>query len=122
MDRFEFLKKASQLCLGKCFEVLDNPIVQSLENLAGPAEHRQRPPGACPDDHSFLDLCTGCDACMQACPVNVITIESMEKRDPYILPEESPCIHCEDYPCIQSCPTGALSHKYGYNLRNINAS
>lgn len=69
----------------------------------------ERPPGANVDDKQFLKLCTGCDACMVACPHNVVMIEDLERRDPVIYPDEGPCLHCADYPCITACPTGALS-------------
>ncbi len=69
---------------------------------------KERPPGAPQSDSKFQELCTGCDACMIACPVNVIMIDNLEKRFPVIYPEEAPCIHCTGYPCIQVCPTGAL--------------
>jgi len=81
---------------------------------------KERPPGANPIENAFLEACTGCDRCMAACPVNIIMIEDQLKRDPVIYPEESSCIHCHDYPCIQSCPTGALSKEFPLTLRLIN--
>ncbi len=80
---------------------------------------KERPPGAHPDENQFLSLCTGCDACMAACPVNVIMIEDLEKRDPLLFPDESPCIHCPGTPCITACPTGALNRKWGTLTRQI---
>ncbi len=97
MKRKEFF---SRLLL----EVLDNPLSFALEELA---ETKERPPGAL-DETQFKKTCTGCDQCMIACPVNVIMIEDQETRLPVIYPEKDPCIHCEDTPCIDACPTGAL--------------
>lgn len=79
---------------------------------------KQRPPGAAPEKE-FHQLCTGCDGCMIACPVNVIMIEDMEKRYPVIYPDKNPCVKCYNYPCISSCPTEALHLKNGLELRNI---
>ncbi len=88
------------------FRVLFRPVTHALEAFAV----KERPPGALPEEE-FLKQCTGCDECMKACPVNVIMIEDQELRHPVIYPEKDPCIHCEDTPCIQSCPTGALTLK-----------
>ncbi|MFT4552432.1 MAG: ferredoxin [Chlamydiales bacterium] len=114
MKRLDFLSKAFTLCVGKGLEALENnKIVSALESLAeekpSDPKKRERPPGAAP---TFTELCTGCDACMVACPVNVIMIENLEARHPLIYPEVSPCIHCDGYPCIASCNTGALSLEF----------
>jgi ferredoxin len=85
--------------------IKDHPILESLEKLA---EKRERPPGALAEGQ-FQQVCTGCDACMIACPINIIMIDDLEKRHPVIYPEKDPCIHCEGYPCIAACPTGALA-------------
>lgn len=114
MKRLDFLSKAFTLCVGKGLEALENNrVVSALESLAeeksSDDKKRERPPGAAP---SFTQLCTGCDACMVACPVNVVMIEDLETRHPLIYPEEAPCIHCEGYPCISSCNSGALSLEF----------
>lgn len=111
MDRGEFFSKAMTLLVGGTAEILvNNPILRGLETIAdAPGDTRgERPPGAIRPDGDFLASCTGCDACMIACPENVILIDDLEKRYPVIYPEENPCIHCAGYPCIQACATGAL--------------
>lgn len=119
MDRKEFFGKAFTLAVGKGLEVLlDNPVIKSLEDLAQDPKLRQRPPGAAPES-DFLEKCTGCDACMIACPVNIIMIEDLNTRLPVIFPEEGPCIKCDGFPCIQACPTGALHITNGNSLRTI---
>lgn len=106
MDRKEFFHEAFRRLVGKGLELFEgNPVVEKLEEFAQP---KHRPPGASKDDAKFRELCTGCDACMAACPVNVVMIDDLEKRYPVIYPETSPCLHCDGYPCIASCPTGAL--------------
>lgn len=107
MDRKEFLSKAFKLCVGKSLTLLeDNPIVNALERSTAELKPGDRPPGALPEP-AFKQSCTGCDACMIACPVNVIMIENQESRLPIIY-AESPCINCPDTPCITACKTGAL--------------
>lgn len=117
MDRSGFFKAAAKLLFQKGSDFLTQNPLQILEGLVASSNHEEppyldsrhhRPPGACAVDLKFKSLCTGCDACMAACPVNVIIIDDLELRYPLICPEIAPCIHCEDYPCIQACPSGAL--------------
>lgn len=48
------------------------------------------------------NVCTGCSACMNVCPVDAITME--ENEDGFIMPHinEEKCIHCKK--CITTCP------------------
>lgn len=105
MNRKEFFRAILQNIAEVCNELIE---VNTNAPILKP-RRRQRPPGASKNDHEFIKLCTGCDACMIACPVNIIMIENMQLRHPVIYPDEGPCLHCSGYPCIQSCPTGALS-------------
>lgn len=71
-----------------------------------------RPPGAA-DEDEFLALCIRCGKCNQACPYDSILMGS-EKLGlgigtPYIVARESPCMLCEDFPCVEVCPTDALT-------------
>jgi Fe-S-cluster-containing dehydrogenase component len=65
-----------------------------------------------------LDLCIGCDACTMACKVENATARGIfyskvldyeAGRTPDVLRVHVPvmCNHCEDAPCVQSCPTRA---------------
>jgi len=68
-----------------------------------------------------LDLCIGCDACTMACKVENATprgifyskvLEYETGRTPDVLRLNLPvmCNHCEDAPCVNSCPTKACDH------------
>ncbi|MCB1149369.1 MAG: 4Fe-4S dicluster domain-containing protein [Chlamydiia bacterium] len=101
MNRRGFFKALGML-------VAESGLAKQIEELA--PRKKERPPGAAPEK-TFLSLCTGCDACMIACPYNVILIEDLDRRDPFIYPDESPCVRCADTPCIAACPTGALHER-----------
>lgn len=124
MDRKEFFYQAFHSLLAKGVEVFEKTgAAKKLEALTeektSSMSLKLRPPGAAANEAEFLAKCTGCDACMKACPVNIIMIEDLERRDPVIFPESGPCIHCPGYPCISSCPAGALDRQNGFKLRMI---
>jgi len=91
------------------FQVLFRPIAKAIDSLNDDTV-KTRPPGAMPEEQ-FLKLCTGCDECMKACPVNAIMIDDLQLRHPVIYPKQNPCIHCPDTPCITACPSLALSRQ-----------
>jgi MauM/NapG family ferredoxin protein len=70
-----------------------------------------RPPGAVAEP-DFLETCTRCGDCATACPHNAIREAPARLRDaqgtPIVDPLASPCLMCEDLPCITACETGAL--------------
>jgi ferredoxin-type protein NapG len=119
VDRKTFFSVALKKLAKKTISLLsDNSLVQALEKIAEDRP-RQRPPGASKTEEEFQRRCSGCDACMIACPVNVIMIEDLEKRLPLIYPMEAPCLHCTGYPCIAVCPTGALNLTNEQTLRTF---
>lgn len=70
-----------------------------------------RPPGAV-SESLFLERCTKCNACIDACPHDAVTHAPPRFRSaagtPMINAAVSPCRMCEDLPCIGACPEEAL--------------
>lgn len=72
-----------------------------------------RPPGAQAEEIDFLVQCTRCDSCIEACPEGVIQKLDASHQGPLFLTpymnyENGGCRWCEDFPCIEACPTPAL--------------
>ncbi|MCL2528798.1 MAG: 4Fe-4S binding protein [Coriobacteriia bacterium] len=71
-----------------------------------------KPPGAVSDE-DFISRCISCGKCVLACPYgSILTATVADGRaagTPYIDPRRKACRLCVDFPCIEVCPTGALS-------------
>lgn len=65
-----------------------------------------RPPGAVPE-LLFLERCTKCNDCVVACPPGALVVHSTGGT-PVLFADQSPCLLCEDFPCIAACTTDAL--------------
>ncbi len=65
-----------------------------------------RPPGAVQED-LFLERCTKCGDCIDACPHDVIE-SLLIQETPGIYPGDTPCQLCQDFPCVDACETEAL--------------
>ena len=89
--------------------------------LGRPAQARPaqalRPPGAIAEE-KFLGACIRCGLCVRDCPPGNLKLSQWGDglaRDvaigtPYFEARDIPCEMCEDIPCVQACPTGALDH------------
>ncbi len=70
-----------------------------------------RPPGALPEAE-FLRTCYRCGNCAEVCPARAIRKMSSTDTElsgtPYIDPDLSACVVCEELACMKSCPSGAL--------------
>lgn len=85
---------------------------------AGSTRYRQafpvlRPPGAL-EESAFLDGCTKCEACIEACPHDAIIKAPARFRraaeTPMIDPARQPCLMCADFPCIAACEPRVLRY------------
>lgn len=65
-----------------------------------------RPPGAV-GEQLFLERCTKCQDCVKACPPQAIVAHPTDGT-PVLYADQSPCLLCEDFPCITACGTDAL--------------
>ncbi|MDC8449097.1 MAG: 4Fe-4S binding protein [Nitrospira sp.] len=72
-----------------------------------------RPPGAV-GEQLFLERCTRCNDCVTACPPGAI-VAHQEDGTPVLFADQSPCLLCEDLPCIAACETDALLPVVGVN-------
>ncbi len=108
ITRKEFFRSGLKSILKLVDDVTDQQVESKAKKMVVPLI---RPPGAI-DEASFLLKCTGCDLCARACPHDaVIPAEAKfgsAVGTPIIRPARNPCYLCEDFPCINACPEGAL--------------
>ncbi|RLB49240.1 MAG: hypothetical protein DRJ42_21485 [Deltaproteobacteria bacterium] len=82
------------------------------EVLGGAPPPQRRPPGSV-SEPKFLELCTRCGDCKDACPHGAI-LEFVEASGrplaftPVLRPDLRACEMCEGFPCAVACDEGAL--------------
>lgn len=71
-----------------------------------------RPPGALAEE-DFAAACVRCGLCVRACPFDTLKLaelgDGVTAGTPYFVARQVPCEMCKDIPCVEACPTGALS-------------
>ena len=118
--------------LGDVEEPGDQPF-DALDYLEGLAEERSgdnsagksramplhRPPRAL-EEEAFMDACTRCGACIEACPHDAIELAGVRFREargtPVINASRAPCRMCHDTPCVSVCEPGALRYSVGLSM------
>ncbi len=105
MDRRAFLRGASRHAAKTAVDLADQHAEKNAANWI-------RPPYALPEI-DFLLSCTRCNACLEACPQQLIFPLSSSMGMPVVNTPaldllNSSCLLCEDWPCVQSCEAGAL--------------
>ena len=75
------------------------------------AENTLRPPGF-QNERDFMSRCIKCGKCIEACPYKCISAADFaagaQSGTPKIDPRRQACKLCDDFPCTNVCPTGAL--------------
>ena len=80
-------------------------------SVAG-SQVRVNPPGALEPEAAYLAACTGCEACVPACPYRCVVMTVVGepgRRVAAVFPERTPCRLCADLPCVAACRDGALA-------------
>lgn len=87
--------------------------VQVAYGLVHDTSNLIRPPGT-EIESDFMARCIKCGRCLEACPyVSIISAQTQDGfavGTPIINVREQACRLCEDFPCIEACPSEAL-HK-----------
>ena len=107
LDRLCRVVKSSALCgLG---QTCPNPIATTLRYFRTSTRRTSRTTAVRPESAAALlvytilaDKCTGCGACLRACPAGAI---SGEKKEPHKI-DTATCIKCGG--CIQKCKFEAI--------------
>lgn len=72
-----------------------------------------RPPGATTPEIAFLAACTRCGECVDVCPAHAIrkapASAGLAAGTPVLEPTIQACVVCDEIPCVQACPTDALT-------------
>lgn len=105
MDRRAFFRKALNKTQERVVKQVDARVNQR-------AAHWIRPPFAL-DELEFLLACERCDACIEACPHQVIfalpiRLGAQVVGTPALDLQNKGCHLCDDWPCVSACEADAL--------------
>ncbi len=105
MDRRDFFRRG----FGKATEAAVK-VADKRANIR--AKHWIRPPFAVPE-LDFLLACTRCNACIEACPHDVVfplaaRLGADVVNTPALDLLKKGCHLCEDWPCVNACEVNAL--------------
>ena len=79
--------------------------------VAAKSNNLLRPPGA-QGEADFMARCIKCGKCIEACPYATLhvadALQGAAAGTPCITARDQACRLCEDFPCVNACPTGAL--------------
>lgn len=114
MDRRNLLRKGVHLFAKSAVDSVQKKIDKVNETVDKITKRVPlvRPPGAI-GERAFLNACTRCDDCANACPKDAIKkapkkMGFLIMGTPYIDPLKNPCVMCDDLPCIPACQDNAL--------------
>ncbi|WP_135075337.1 ferredoxin-type protein NapG [Terasakiella sp. SH-1] len=110
VSRRDFLGDAAKGACGVgLFSLALGTVVREAEGKL-PAD-AIRPPGAI-GEGDFMSACVRCGLCVRDCPYDTLSLadlgSSVVSGTPYFVARDIPCEMCEDIPCVEACPTGAL--------------
>ena len=98
-------------CAAGCAAVAATGLGGMARNAGARPSQAIRPPGAL-NDEDFLSACVRCGLCARDCPYDTLKLagwaDDLAAGTPYFTAREVPCEMCDDIPCVQACPTGAL--------------
>jgi ferredoxin-type protein NapG len=114
MDRKEFLRLGGahlRQSLLDLFSFLEAPA-EPEPARPQPVPRGLRPPGALPEER-FVQTCTRCRLCVEACPHEALALAGPQDGYPEGTPflpnvAAKPCHLCDDLPCVAACPEKAL--------------
>lgn len=85
--------------------------LQALFSISHDTSELIRPPGA-KQESDFLARCIKCGRCILACPYVALvpagSKEGFAAGTPHLEVRNQACRLCEDFPCVDECPTSAL--------------
>lgn len=114
MDRRNLLRKGVHFFAKPAIDSVQNKIDKVNEAVSKITRRVPllRPPGAI-SEKDFLNACTRCDDCVNACPKDAIKkapkkMGFLIMGTPYIDPIKNPCVMCDELYCISACQDKAL--------------